>query len=306
MPGGVSLVASDFFDAAFSKIEQLTTSSTRARWKMRWDLQSHLASIISRLLKIASQKKNRLAGRWATKQLALIAASSVDCLREIATKDRSDPKRRDIAGLGLAPVHVGLLKYDPVLTKKNSAYRKKKSALTKQRKDVVAATALIPRVLRDELMKAWRYRAELLVLRSLEVETNQRILPEEAFPKKPEEAAEEAQPEEMVNNARPWVPPLSVPEEYQVTLELEPFSVKTASKWFQVIIWPQIKRRSRELLPKLRARSKRMKLVDAGNLKSKVIRRRLYLTDFYGEFRNAFLSLARSYAAGTSRTKLQR
>lgn len=298
MPGGISLIASEFFDAAFSTIEQLTTSSTRARWKTRWDLQSHLAAIISRLLKIASQERNRLAARWATKQLAVIAASSVDCLREIATKDRSDTKRRHIAGLGLAPIHVGLLKYDPVLTKKNSAYRKEKSALTKQRKDVVAARGLIPGILRDELRNPCRYREDLLALRKFGVRSNWRV--------KPVEAANDAQAAETANKGQPWIPPLLVPKEYQVTLKLKPFSVKTAPKWFQVIIWPQIKRRSRELLPKLRARSKRMKLVDEGDLKSKVIRRRLYLTDFYGEFRNAFLSLARSYAAGTSRSKLQR
>jgi hypothetical protein len=275
--GGSSLAASQFVAAAFSQIANLTTSNTITRRRRRRDLQSHFAEIISGLVKLASEKRNRVAATWATEQLAVITLGCADRLRKIATRDRSDRTQRKSAEVALALVYARLAKYDPLLTNRGSAYRKKKSALMKQRKDVVAATGLIAKTVREELKTAGKYRADLLVLQKL-----------------------------YGNDWRPWAGRQSVPKQYWVTLKLKPFSVKTAREWFKIIIWPQIKGRSRELLPKLQARSKRMQRVDAADPKSGVKPRRLYVKDYYGEFRNSLLSLARSDAAVTSRTKLQR
>jgi hypothetical protein len=297
VPGGSSLAASQFVAAAFADIEHIASKSTAVRLKCRWDLHSQLADITSGLFRLASQKKNRAAARWATEELVSITVSCTNCLRQIATRNQPNTSERESAGVGLALVYASLGKYDSELTKRNPAYCKRKSALTKQRKDVVAATGLIATTVRDELNKACKYRAELLVLRRLHIGTKWRVKPD---------TDDRTQPEKPAGKARRWVPPLSVSKEYEVTLELEPLSVKTAPKWFKRIIWPQIKRRSRELLPKLRARSKRVKRVDVGDGESKIIRRRLYLTDYYAEFRNAFLSLVRSSTTGTSKAKLQR
>ena len=297
VPGGSSLAASQFVATAFADIEHIASKGTGVRLKSRWDLQSQLADIISGLFRLASQKKNRAAASWATEELVAITVSCTNRLREIATKDQPNTSERESAGVGLAWVYASLAKYDSELTKRNPAYRKRKSALTKQRKDVVAATGLIATVVRDELTKACKYREDLLLLRSLGDTTSWQV--------KPDEIDDEAKPKQ-IDKPRPWAPPLSVPKEYEVTLELEPLSVKTAPKWFKRIIWPHVKRRSRQLLPRLRARSKRVKRVDVGDGKSKIIRRRLYLTDYYAEFRNAFLSLVRSSTTGTSKAKLQR
>lgn len=160
----------------------------------------------------------------------------------------------------------------------------------KQRKDVVAATGLIQKTVREELETAGKYRADLLVLQKLYGNDWRHWTVRQSGSK----------------ISVPWAGRQSVPKQYWVTLKLEPFSIKTASEWFKVIIWPQIKGRSRELLPKLQARSERMQRVDASDRKSGVKPRRLYLTDFYSEFLNSLRSLARSHTAGTSTAKLQR
>src|SRR5205823_519054 len=139
MRGGSSLAPSNFLDSAFSRIENLASSSATARRKMRLDLQWHCGEVVAGLKKLASQKKNTLAARWATEQLALLGLTCTHYLREIAMSDGQDAVQHDFAGIVVARIYVALAKHDAVLAAKNSAYRRRKRSLNKQRKDVIFA-----------------------------------------------------------------------------------------------------------------------------------------------------------------------
>jgi hypothetical protein len=261
MPGGSTLAPSKFLDSAFSMVESLTSSSTTARRKMRLDLQWHFCEIVALLNQLASQKKNTLAARWATMQLCELALTCTDHLREIAIRDERQAEQRRCAGGVLGWIYVGLEKHDALLAVKNSAYRRRRRTLRKQRKDVIVARDIIGKTIQEELARAEQYRAHLRVIQKL-----------------------------VRNEWQDWARKC-VPKEYWVTLKLPPFSVKAVPEWFEKIIWPQIKRRGRKLLRKLQGRSRRAQQfgVKAG---------KVYLKDYYSQFRNRLLALARLRVAG--------
>src|SRR5207249_4294471 len=141
--------------------------------------------------------------------------------------------------------------------------------LNKQRKDVIFAQDIIGKTVQEEVARAEQYWRKLRLCRL------------------------------AGNKWRYMARRSSVPKNYWVTLKLPLFSVKTAPEWFEKIIWPQITRRGHELLPKLRARSGRAQ-------QSGVKPGKVYLKDYYSQFRNRLFAVARLRVAGTSKVKLQR
>jgi hypothetical protein len=161
MPGGSSLALSNFLDSAFSRIENLASSSTTARRKMRIDLQYHFGEIFARLKKLASQKKNSLAARWGRQQLAAQAVTYTRYLRETAMREQQDTAQRQCAGYALARIYVDLEKHDAAVARKNSAYRNSERTLRKKRKDVIVARSIKAKIVQEELARAEQYWQEL-------------------------------------------------------------------------------------------------------------------------------------------------
>ena len=89
--------------------------------------------------------------------------------------------------------------------------------------------------------------------------------------------------EELQKADRVWSrlqmnPTLEIPDEYRPLLKLPSFP-EAEEAWFKEILWPEIKKRKEELLPKLRAASPH-------RVKS--------LKDCYGQFRDVSQSIARA------------
>lgn len=209
---------------------------------------------IDRLIDLALQKKDRVAAQWAAQALSVLFCRCSGPLLGIGEGEGEGRGKRR-AGESLARVEVAIEKHRKTLERVNSAYRKTKAKIRKVRlrRDIVAP-GLIGQIVQEELATGERYRGQLLFYRRLLGKNWESLIR------------------------------TRIPREYWVTLELRDFSVTSAGDWFEKLIWPRIKKRQAELLPKLRRGAK---------LRDKARTGFLYLTDFQNQCRNHLKALAK-------------
>jgi hypothetical protein len=254
VPGGVplgeiSLLLHSCLDSLFGKIE---TIGALGRSAARDHLTGHLYETVDRLCNLAFQKKDTVVAWRAAQTLSALVSRCINPLIGIASV-KQDTIGKRWAGESLARAWVAVEKHKKTLSRVNSAYRKTRAKLGKLRRDIVTP-ALIGQTVQEELATGERYRGELLFWRRL-----------------------------LGKNWRSLIP-TEIPHESWVTLKLPDFSVKSEGDWFTNWIWPRIKKREAELLPKLRQGAK-------GRAEAKV--GLLYLKGFRNQFRNHLKALAK-------------
>jgi hypothetical protein len=260
----ISLSLRSYLDLLFFRIENIGATSTSARRAARDDLAVHLSETIDRLCNLTFQKKNTVAARWAAQTLSAFVCRCINPLIVAASSVKQDRIGKRWAGESLARVHVAVEKHTKTLSRVNSAYRKTRTKIRKLRRDIVAP-GLIGQIVQEELAIGERYRNELLFYRRLLGKNRKSFRTQIVKPKQVEMY-------------------YKIPREYRRTLKLAAFSVRSEGDWFREWIWPRIKKRQAELLPKLQQDAK---------LRDKARTGFLYLTDFQNQCRNHLRALAK-------------
>jgi hypothetical protein len=246
----ISLSLRSSLDSLLGRIETIGAS---ARSAARDHLTGHLYETIDRLCNLAFQKKDTVAAWRAAQTLSALVYRCINPLISIASVEQDTIGKR-WAGESLARVYVAVKKHTKTLSRVNSAYREKSAKLQNLLRRNIVAPSLIGQIVQEELASGERYRDELLFYRRL-------------FGKN-------------------WGSLIRTrtPRESRVTLKLPAFSVKSEGDWFRKWVWPRIKKRQAELLPKLRQGAKGRAEAKAGLL---------YLKGFQNQFRNHLKALAK-------------
>jgi hypothetical protein len=253
--GGVSLAEISLslrscLDSLFGRIETIGAS---ARSAARDHLTGHLFETIDRLCNLAFQKKDTVAAWRAAQTLSALVCRCINPLIGIASV-KQDTIGKRWAGESLARVYVAVEKHKKTLSRINSAYRETKAKIGKPRRDIVVAPRPIGQIVQEELAIGEHYRDELLFYR--------RVL------------------------GKNWKSLIRtrIPREYWATLKLPDFSVRSEGDWFREWIWPRIKKRQAELLPKWQQDAK---------LRAKAKTEFLHLNEFQKQCRNHLKALAK-------------
>jgi hypothetical protein len=246
----ISLSLRSCLDSLFGRIETIGAS---ARSAARDHLTGHLYETIDRLCNLAFQKKDTVAASRAAQTLSALVYRCINPLIGIASVEQ-DTIGKLRAGESLARVYVAVKKHTKMLSRINSAYREKSAKLRKLLRRNIVAPSLIGQIVQEELATGERYRDELLFYRRL-IGKNW---------------------ESLIRTR--------IPYEARVALKLPAFSVKSEGDWFKKWIWPRIKKRQAELLPKLRQGAEGRAEAKAGLL---------YLKGFQNQFRNHLKALAK-------------
>jgi len=256
----ISLSLRSCLDSLFGSIETIGAS---ARSAARDHLTGHLFETIDRLCNLAFQKKDNVAAWRAAQTLSVLVCRCINPLIGVASA-KGDTIGKRWAGESLARVNDAVEKHEKTLSSVNSAYRDTK-AKKKPRRDIVDP-GLIGQIVQEELATGEYYRDELLFYRRV-LGKNRKSFTQTRIirPKQVE---------------RYW----KIPREYRRTLKLPNFSVRSVEDWFREWIWPRIKKRQAELLPKLQQEAKLRAKAKAGFV---------YLKDFQNQCRNHLKALAK-------------
>lgn len=253
----VSLSLESSLDSLFGRIENIgTTYGTAGRG--RYDLSAQVLETIARLSSLALQKKNRVAARWAVQMLATLSPQCINPLLDISLIGQ-DKLAKQWAGISLARIYTAIEKRNKKLSGENSAYRKTRAKIGKLRRDIVAPGP-IGKIVQEELATGERYRDELLFYRRLFGRNWKLLIRNQSVIRTP------------------------IPREYWLTLKLEDFSVRSERDWFEKLIWPRIKKRKAELLPKWQQGAEGRHEAKTGSL---------YLKAFRSQCRNHLKAVAK-------------
>jgi hypothetical protein len=256
----ISLSLRSNLDSLFGLMETIGASARSAAWD---HLTGHLFETIDRLCALALQKKDTVAAWRAAQALSVLVCRCIHPLIGIGSAKGGTIGKR-WAGESLARVWVAIEKHTKTLSRVNTEYRKTKAKIGKLRRDIVAPSA-IGQIVQEELAIGERYRHELLYYRRLLGKNRKSFRTQIVKPRQVEMY-------------------YKIPREYRRTLlKLPDFSVRSEGDWFREWIWPRIKKREAELLPKWQQGAKLRDEAKTG----------LYLKAFYSQCRNHLKALAK-------------
>lgn len=222
---------------------------------------------------------------------------------ELSALAESDRKcfEKEAAGRLLARVYFRCQKQHTRLRRKNTAYdaATMKLRTARARADVLFPESHVGKIMQGEVKTAERYQLKLQMIREL-LEDQPRLrlltLNDKAIKERTKGPIKRLpqwiRHDEIVTSVRlTWrekAEEWKIPEDYWPTIDLEPLSAASESEWWK-FTWSQLNKRQTEFLPLLR---------ESGNTRAEAKIKRLYLKNFYREFRKHWKALIRLREAG--------